>query len=130
MVQIYLEMYVHVCTWYVHGMYIPRYKHVCTLALFRHVCTCLYHYIQVLNHVNMYIQSCTNLYIKCYVAHVQCTNGYRHFIKCTDIAEPGTYIDISSFWLLLFYSPGWLACMLGLAAARCHAAVSSSSTLV
>ena len=66
----------------------------------------------------MYIQ-CTNLYIKCYVAYVQCTDGYRHFMKCTDIAEPCTYIDVSSFWLLLFDSPGWLACWLGLAAAAC-----------
>ncbi len=32
---------IHVCTWYVHGMYIPGYKRVCTS--FRHasvlVCT-------------------------------------------------------------------------------------------
>jgi hypothetical protein len=69
-----------------------------------------------------------NLYIECYVAHVQCTDGYRHFMKCTDIAEPGTYIDIS-FWLQLFYSPSWLAYRLGLAAAWCHA-YSSSSTRV
>ncbi len=55
----------------------------------------------------MFIQ-CTNLYIKCFVAHVQCTDGHRHFIKCTDIAEQGTYIDISSFWLQLFDRPaGW-----------------------
>ena len=124
MVQTYLEIYIHVCTLYIHGMYIPRYKHVCTS--FRHVCTCSYYYVQVLNHVNMYIQ-CTNLYIKCYVAYVQCTDGYRHFMKCTDIAEPCTYIDVSSFWLLLFDSPGWLACRLGLAAAWCHAHSSSST---
>ncbi len=42
-------------TWYVHGTYIQGYKHVCTL--FRRVCTCLYIYIHVLNHINMYIQS-------------------------------------------------------------------------
>ena len=51
----------HVCTWYVHGMYNEGYKHVCTL--FRHVCTCLYIYIQGLHHTNMYIQS-TNMYIQ------------------------------------------------------------------
>ncbi len=118
-------MYIHVCTWYVHGMYIPGYKRVCTS--FRHVCTCLYYYVRILNHINMYIQ-CTNLYIVCCVAHVQCTDGYIHFMKCADIAEPGTYIDIS-FWVQLFYSPGWLACWLGLAAAWCHA-YSSSSTRI
>jgi hypothetical protein len=76
----------------------------------------------------MYIQ-CTNLYIVCCVAHVQCTDGYIHFMnQCTDIAEPGTYIDIS-FWVPLFYLPRWLACWLGLAAAWCHA-YSSSSTRV
>jgi hypothetical protein len=41
----------------------------------------------------------------CCVAHVQCTDGYIHFMKCTDIAEPGMYIDIS-FWIQLFYVPG------------------------
>ena len=39
-----------------------------------------------------------------------------HFMKCTDIIEMGTYADVS-FWLQLFYSPGLLACRLGLAAA-------------
>jgi hypothetical protein len=69
------------------------------------------------------------MYIECCVAHVQCTDGYIHFMKCTDIAEPGTYIDMS-FWLQLFlFRPGWLACRLGLAAAWCHA-YSSASTLV
>ncbi len=101
-------MYIHVCTWYVHGMYMPGYKRVCTL--FRHVCTCIYYYVRILNHTNMYIQ-CTNLYIVCCVAHVQCTDGYIHFMKCTDIAETGTYLDIS-FRVQLFYSPGWLACWL------------------
>ncbi len=64
------------------------------------------------------------------VADVQCTDGYIHFMKCTDcdIVELGTYTDIS-FWLQLFYLPCWLACRLGLAAAWCHT-YSSSSTLV
>ena len=121
----FLQMYIHVCTWYVQGMYIPRYKRVCTL--FRRVCTCLYYYVCVLNHINMYIQ-CTNQYIECCVAHVQCTDSYIHFMKCTDIAEPGTDIDIS-FWMQLFDSPSWLACRLGLAAAWRHA-YSSSRTRV
>jgi hypothetical protein len=68
--------------------------------MYKHVCTCLYNYLQVLNHVNMYIQ-CTNMYMECCVAHAQCTDGYLHFMKCTDIAEPGTNIDMS-FWLQLF----------------------------
>jgi hypothetical protein len=76
---------IHVCsTWYVQGMYIPKYKRGFTL--FRHVCTCLYYCVRALNHINMYVQ-CTNLYIECCVAHVQCTDGYIHFMKCTDIAE-------------------------------------------
>ena len=69
------------------------------------------------------------------VADVPCTDGYIHFMNCTDIDEQCTYIvqlctytDIS-FRLQLFYSPGWLACWLGLAAAWCHT-YSSSSTLV
>ena len=41
----------------------------------------------------MYIQ-CTTLYIECCVAHVQCTDGYIHFMKCTDIVETCTYIDV------------------------------------
>ena len=122
-VHTFLQMYIH--AWYVHDMYIPRYKHVCTL--FRRVCTCLYYYVHALDHINMYIQ-CTNLYIECCVAHVQCTDGYIHAMKCTDIVETGTYIHIS-FWMQLFDSPGWLACRLGLAAAWCHA-YSSSSTRV
>jgi hypothetical protein len=122
-----LQMYIHVYTWYVHGMYILQYKHVCTS--FRRVCTCLYYYVHVLNHINMYILQCTvTLYMECCVAHVQCTDGYIHFMKCTDIVETCTYIDVS-FWMQLFDSPGWLACRLGLAAAWCHA-YSSSSSLV
>jgi hypothetical protein len=109
-----LQMYIHVCTLYVHGMYILRYKLVFTL--FRRVCTCLYYYVHVLNHINMYIQ-CTNLYIECCVAHVQCTDGYIHFMKCTDIAEQGTHNDIS-FWMQLFILPvcwpvGWDWLLLG-----------------
>ena len=99
----------HVYTWYVHGMYNEGYKHVCTW--FRHVCTCLYIYIQVLHHTNMYIQ-CTNMYIHVYAGNVQCTDGYIHFMNCTDSNVPCTYIvqlctytDIS-FRLQLFDSPG------------------------
>ena len=120
-----LKNHKHVYTWYVHGMYNEGYKHVCTW--FRHVCTCLYIYIQVLHHTNMYI------YV--YAGNVQCTDGYIHFMNCTDSDVPCTYIvqlctytDIS-FRLQLFDLPGWLACLMGLAAAWCHT-YSSSSTLV
>ncbi len=49
-------------------------------------------------------------------------------MKCTDIAEqgtytaePGTYIaEPGTYRMQLFYLPGLLACRLGLAAARCH----------
>jgi hypothetical protein len=88
----FLQMDIHVYTLYVHSMYILRYKRVCTL--FRRAFTCLYYYVRVLNHINMYTQ-CANLYIECCVAHVQCTDGYIHFMKCTDIAVPGTLNDIS-----------------------------------
>ena len=36
-VHIFLQIHVHVCTWYVHGMYKGSYKRVCTW--FKHVCT-------------------------------------------------------------------------------------------
>ena len=70
------------------------------------------------------------MYVKVCLADVPCTDGYIHFMKCTDITELCTYTDVS-FWVQLFDSPGWLACRLGLpvAAARCHA-YSNSSTLV
>ena len=54
-------MYIHVYTWYVHGMYILMYKRVCTS--FRRVRTCSYNSEHVLNYTNMYIQY-TNLYIE------------------------------------------------------------------
>ena len=56
-----LKKYKRVCTLYVHGMYNERYKHVRTS--FRRACTCLYIYVHVFNHINVYIQ-CTNLVVK------------------------------------------------------------------
>ena len=92
----------HVCTWYVHGMYNEGYKHVCTW--FRHVCTCLYIYIQVLHHTNMYIQ-CTNMYIHVYAGNVQCTDGYIHFMNCTDRDEQCTYIvQLCTYMDLCFFA--------------------------
>ena len=121
-----LPIYVHVCTWYVQCIYKVRYKHVCTS--FRHVCTRLYVYVLILNSMNMYVQ-CTNLYIECCVAHVECIDRYIHFMKCTDIAEPGTYTaglgmynaEPGSYRMQLFVSPRLLACWLGLPAAWYHA---------
>ena len=83
----------------------------------------------------MYVQ-CTNVYIDCYGAHVECTARLIHFMKCTDIAEPGTYIAEPGTYIAepgtyrmrqLFYLPDLLACRLGLAAARCHAHSSSGT---
>ncbi len=59
-----INMYIHICTYiyvqfckcmymYIHGMCILPYKHICTLI--RRVCTCLYHHVHVLSHINMYI---------------------------------------------------------------------------
>jgi hypothetical protein len=66
----------------------------------------VYTSIRVLTHINMYI-SCTNMYIHvCFIffiyiqvkvctADVPCTNGYTHFMKCSDIIELCPYIDVS-----------------------------------
>ncbi len=105
-------MYVHIYTLYVHGMYILRCKRVCTL--FRRVCTCLYYYVRVLNHINMYVQ-CTNLYIECCVAHVQCTDGYIHFMKCTEYyrhcwtryTQWYILLDAAFFICLVCWPVGW-----------------------
>ncbi len=87
-----------------------------------HVCTRLYVYVLILNFMNMYVK-CTNLYIAWCVAHVEYTDRYIHSIKCSDIAELGTTYtaEPGTYRMLLFYSPGLLACRLGLAAAWCHA---------
>ena len=76
-----------------------RYKHVCTS--FRRVCTCLYKYIRVLTHIMInctyHVQTCTYMsvpyflftfmYVKVCTADVPCTDGYTHFMKCSDIIE-------------------------------------------
>ena len=107
-VHTFLKIYVHVCTWYVHGMYKASYKRLCTS--FRHVCTRLQVYVLILDYINMYVQ-CTNVYIDCYGAHVECTARLIHFMKCTDIAEPGTYTaELGTIWkpqkVLTWYIPG------------------------
>ena len=68
------------------------------------------------------------MYVKIRTADVLCTDGYIHYMKCTDILELCMYTDEPS-WFQLFDLPCWLACGQGLAAARCHAYL-SSSTLV
>ncbi len=99
---------VYTCT------YIVMYKHVCTL--FRRVCTCLYKYIRVATYTNMYI-SCTYMsvtyflftymYVNECTAGVLCTDGYIHYIQCTDIVEQCMYTDVS-FWSSFFIWPaGW-----------------------
>ena len=125
-------MYVHFrkCTYmYVHGMYMYVHIVVQTCMYITQTCMCIFILLctswHILNHIDMCIQ-CTTLFMECCAAHVQCTDGYIHFMKCADTAETCTYIDVS-FWMLLFYLPCWLACRLGLAAAWCHAYSSSSS---
>ncbi len=51
----------------------------------------------------------TYMYVKVYTADVLFTDGYIHFMKCTDIAEQCTYTDIRT---LIF------ALMAGLQAVR------------
>ncbi len=134
----FLKMNKHVCTWYLHGIYIWRYKHVCTL--FRRVCTCIYKYIHVLTHINMYIP-CTNLNIHvCYIflIYILVCQGmyswfsvYRWLLTFHEMYR--YHWTVYVHWCILLVSafvfPGWLACRQGLAAARCHA-YSSSSTQV
>ena len=108
-----INMYVHGSDMYVH-VYTFTYKFCITQ-------TCTY---------NVQTWICP-----VFADNVPCTDGYIHFMNCTDIDEQCTYIvqlctytDIS-FRLQLFDLPNWLACWLGLAAAWCHT-YSSSSTLV
>ena len=58
---------------------------------FRRVCTCLYKYKLVYTRFNFYKHVHT-MYIHVCTANVLCTEGYIHFMKCTDIVEHGTYI--------------------------------------
>ena len=94
-------MYVHCSEVYVHV-----YTSINTFCIYKHVHT-------------MYVKICT--------ADVLCTDGYTHYMKCTDILELCTYTAVPS-WFQLFDLPCWLACRQGLAAARCHA-YSRSSTV-
>ena len=57
---------------------------------FRRVCTCLYKYKLVYTRFNFYKHVHT-MYIHVCTANVLCTEGYIHFMKCTDIVEHGTY---------------------------------------
>jgi hypothetical protein len=103
--------------------------------------TCMYMYIQYtrfdsyLYHVHTstymfvtyFLFPC--MYVKGCLAYVQCTDGYTHFMKCTDIIELCMCTDVS-FWLQLFYLPCWLACRQWLAVAGCQAHSSSSTPVV
>ncbi len=46
----------------------------------------------------------TYIYVKVCIADVLCTDGYIHFMKCTDIIELCTYTDVF-FWFQLFVLP-------------------------
>ncbi len=124
-----IDMYIHFCKFikrYVHcsGVYVHVYTSIYAFWLIKtctyHVQTCTYMFVPYFLFTYMYVKVCT--------ADVLCTDGYIHFMKCTDIMELCTYTDLF-FWFQLFVLPGWLACRQGLAAARCHT-YSSSSTLV
>ncbi len=116
------QMYM-VCTWYAINVYVHRSHIMLYVHVYRQV------YVLILDYINMYVQ-CTNVYIDCYGAHVECTASLIHFMKCTDIAEPGTYTaepgtyiaepQAGTYRMQLFYLSGLLACRLGLAAALCH----------
>ena len=58
---------------------------------FRRVYTCLYRYKLVYTRFNFYKHVYT-MYMHVCTAYVWCTEGYIHFLKCTDIVEHGTYI--------------------------------------
>jgi hypothetical protein len=82
--------------------------------------TCMYMYIQVNTlfysykhvHTDTYMSVTYFLieymYVKVCTADVLCTtDGYIHFMKCTDIIEKCTYTDVS-FWFSFFICPaGW-----------------------
>ncbi len=92
------EIYKHVCTWYVHGIYIWRYKHTC--KLFRGECTCIYMYTLLFTY---FLFTYMYMYVKVCTADVSFQNllmafhGYIHFMKCTDIIKLCTYTDVF-FW--------------------------------
>ena len=137
----YHEMYIHVCTWYIHlwtiiNMDVHSTYMVCTfrsINMYVH-CSDVYVHVYTFTYTFWIIETCT-YNVQTYIsqvcaANIWCTDGYIHFMNCTDVVELRTYTDIS-FRVQLFYSPGQLAraCRLGLAAAWCHT-YSSSSTLV
>ena len=74
-----LEICKHVCTWYIHGSDESV-----------HVYTSINLYTHILISINMYIQ-CKCMYIHVCTGNVLCTEGYIHFMKCTDIVEHSTY---------------------------------------
>jgi hypothetical protein len=72
----FLKLDIHVCTWYVHDVYIQSYKHVCTW--FSRVCTSICMYICIFNHmINMYIQlgNVQTCICRVFVADILCTDG-------------------------------------------------------
>ena len=47
------------------------------------------------------------MYVKVYTGDVLCTDGYIHYMKCTDILEVCTYTDVPSWFQLLICPAGW-----------------------
>ena len=87
---------------------------------FRQVCTCLYKYKLVYTRFNFYKHVHT-MYIHVCTANMLCTEGYIHFMKCTDIVEHGTYTVQTSLnrvrtLLYLFDSAFLFALLAGLLA--------------
>ena len=47
------------------------------------------------------------MYVKICTGDVLCTDGYIHYMKCTDILERCTYTDVPSWFQLLICPAGW-----------------------
>jgi hypothetical protein len=47
------------------------------------------------------------MYVKVCTADVLSTDGYIHFMKCTDIVEQCTYTDLSFWFSFLICLAGW-----------------------
>ncbi len=109
---------------YVHG--IDMYIHCTVQTCMYIVQTCMYMFIQVYSrvfdsykHVHImykleHVHTCdmsvpyflfTYMYVN--TADVPCTDGFIHFMKCTDVIELCTYIDVS--FLISAFCFAWLA---------------------
>ena len=71
-------MYIHVCTWYVHGIYIPGYKRVCTS--FRHVCT----FMEIYRHVHTFLLMIYK-HVCTWYRHVYTFDGINMHVHSSDV---------------------------------------------